>query len=118
VPQKEFMNTSTRSDRGCILQERVLSRRVLHWSAYEVSWECNEFMASERQPAGLAENEPYYKWSQRFKPEAPWRRFRALCYKHPDFAGEEDLPREMNPMEWHDMVREFSRRELTFVADR
>jgi hypothetical protein len=39
--------------RGWVLQERLLSRRTLHWTSTEVFWECNQICASETFPAGL-----------------------------------------------------------------
>jgi hypothetical protein len=40
------------SKRGWILQERILSRRILHWCRHELYWECTELQASERCPGG------------------------------------------------------------------
>ncbi|KAI9052649.1 hypothetical protein LZ554_003988 [Drepanopeziza brunnea f. sp. 'monogermtubi'] len=40
------------SRRGWVLQERVFSRRVVHWTRFEVGWQCHEMQASERQPGG------------------------------------------------------------------
>lgn len=44
------------SKRGWILQERVLSRRILHWCRHELYWECTELQASERRPEGVEQN--------------------------------------------------------------
>jgi hypothetical protein len=38
------------NSRGWILQERVLSKRTLHFGLYEISWECLSGSASEREP--------------------------------------------------------------------
>jgi hypothetical protein len=38
------------TSRGWILQERALSRRIVHWTANEVAWECNGTQATERLP--------------------------------------------------------------------
>jgi hypothetical protein len=38
------------ASRGWILQERALSRRIVHWTANEVAWECNGMQATERLP--------------------------------------------------------------------
>lgn len=38
--------------RGWILQERALSKRILHWTENEVAWECNGSQATERTPWG------------------------------------------------------------------
>ncbi|KAF2826648.1 HET-domain-containing protein [Ophiobolus disseminans] len=118
APAKLCMDTNILSNRGWILQERILSRRILHWSTYEMSWECNELIASERQPAGQAGIEPYRKWTPRDAIETPWKRFRELLYPNSEHTDEEGFPREMKCGDWHDFVREFSRRELTYKADR
>jgi hypothetical protein len=47
APAKVPMDSSILSDRGWILQETILSRKLLHWSGFEVSWECNECVASD-----------------------------------------------------------------------
>ncbi|KAK5734126.1 hypothetical protein LTR17_009109 [Elasticomyces elasticus] len=39
--------------RAWVLQERLLAKRVLHFTAHEVMWECDEFYASERYPNGI-----------------------------------------------------------------
>jgi hypothetical protein len=39
--------------RGWILQEKLLARRVLHFSSHQLFWECREHQACERYPDGL-----------------------------------------------------------------
>lgn len=48
------------NNRGWILQERLLSHRIIHWGAYEVSWECDHYIASERRPQN-AKGPKYFK---------------------------------------------------------
>lgn len=115
------MDTSILADRGWILQERTLSRRTLHWSMYEVSWECNEIVASERQPAGHGGMKPYRKWAPRNTYEPPWKWFRELFYPDPNWSEPDRLMypgRIMKTDDWHDLVRELSRRKLTYLSDR
>ena len=53
VPEAfQIIDMSHLSERGWILQERYFSPRIIHWGALEVSWECNEMEASERQKRG------------------------------------------------------------------
>jgi hypothetical protein len=49
------------NSRGWILQERVLSKRTLHFGLYEVYWECLSLSASEREP------ESFELWSNASK---------------------------------------------------
>ncbi|KXJ95175.1 heterokaryon incompatibility protein-domain-containing protein [Microdochium bolleyi] len=39
--------------RAWVLQERILSPRVLHYDRDQIAWECDELIATERFPAGL-----------------------------------------------------------------
>jgi hypothetical protein len=45
-------------ERGWILQERLLARRVLHFSSYQLFWGCREHQACERYPFGFPDH-PY-----------------------------------------------------------
>jgi hypothetical protein len=42
--------------RGWILQERLLARRVLHFSSHQLFWECREHQACERYPVGFPDH--------------------------------------------------------------
>jgi hypothetical protein len=42
--------------RGWILQERLLARRVLHFSSHQLFWECREHQACERYPHGFPDH--------------------------------------------------------------
>ena len=53
---KEVVHDGILSKRAWILQERVLSGRMLHWGAHEVFWECAQLQASERRPKGVQKN--------------------------------------------------------------
>lgn len=46
------INVGGLSGRGWVLQERIFSRRTIHWSHLEVGWQCREMQASERDPQG------------------------------------------------------------------
>lgn len=39
-------------ERGWVLQERAMSRRILHFAKHCVYWECQELKASEFRPSG------------------------------------------------------------------
>ena len=41
--------------RGWVLQERLLSRRILHFGRQQTLWQCNELCAAEQYPNGLPE---------------------------------------------------------------
>lgn len=52
----DAISKSSMSKRAWTLQEQYLSRRVLHWGPYEVSWQCNRLFAWERMPMGWGED--------------------------------------------------------------
>ncbi|KAK6078638.1 heterokaryon incompatibility protein [Seiridium cupressi] len=43
------------ADRGWALQEFLLSRRVIHFAAEQIHWDCEEVEANESWPAGRHE---------------------------------------------------------------
>lgn len=45
------------SQRGWAAQERLLSRRILHFARNCVLWECHTLLATEMNPSGLARND-------------------------------------------------------------
>lgn len=44
--------------RGWVLQERLLSHRIIHFGAQQVFWECRELLACETFPEGLPKTIP------------------------------------------------------------
>lgn len=52
-----IINAGDLSRRGWVLQERIFSRRIVHWSHLEVGWQCREMQASERDPQGQLNTE-------------------------------------------------------------
>ncbi len=96
--------------RGWTLQERLLSTRILHFSQDEVLWECQTCSASES--SWTEHNEPVDISSlvssegQDFK--------RAALHLGPDPYS---LTNGMFAA-WYRIVKQFSRRSLTFESDR
>lgn len=52
------VNGAPLNERGWVLQERLLSRRVLHFGKTQLLWECRELEAAESFPGGLWSNVP------------------------------------------------------------
>lgn len=50
---RDLLRSSSLSARGWIFQERLLSRRVLHFGGGQLLWECREQSACETWPGGL-----------------------------------------------------------------
>ncbi|KAE8155359.1 hypothetical protein BDV25DRAFT_135108 [Aspergillus avenaceus] len=78
--------------RAWAYQERILSRRVLHFTHREILWECNEQIACQCSHLGTSTSIKN-TWSQ-----------------STDLSG---LQRS-----WHDLVEEYSHRKLPYATDR
>lgn len=53
VPWRQSVGTAPLQMRGWVVQERMLSARILHWSRNALSWECRQCKASEYEPTRL-----------------------------------------------------------------
>ncbi|KAM0549519.1 hypothetical protein ACHAPJ_009335 [Fusarium lateritium] len=85
--------------RGWAIQERVLSRRILHFAANCIMWECYEGQAIETDPSTLT---PYYGWENHL-----------LAVRD---AQDEDMKRTID--DWYDFIEEYSRTYFSFNSDR
>ena len=82
--------------RAWVLQERMLSPRILHFSEYEMAWECDtccrcECMVLPRKPAA--------------------RSFRGIL-------GDSQLSKKEGLQAWYDLVSEYSILDLTLESDK
>jgi hypothetical protein len=96
------------SKRGWVFQERFLARRVLHFGGRQLAWECRELDALEILPAGLP---PYLAHSMMIK-EIVYDKLSTLTRepgKNLDIAFVD---------QWHNLVTEYSKSELTFGTDK
>ncbi|KAF4949260.1 hypothetical protein FGADI_9031 [Fusarium gaditjirri] len=95
------------SKRGWAIQERLLSRRVLHFAENMILWECHDCRATELDPQGLdpigAEdlNLPHIEFITKC------RDLYAKGLESDDFADE-----------WYNFVTTYSAKDFTFVSDR
>jgi Heterokaryon incompatibility protein (HET) len=106
------------SKRGWIFQERALSRRILHWTSYEVAWECNAFTATERQPS-------FCNW-----PESRWDEIRHVVRRVGPQPGDQTIPdhvskiseeipgAQVNYDQWYRLVEKYAERVLTKSKDK
>lgn len=95
------------SDRGWAVQERLLSRRVLHFAENLILWECHDVRATEldqqgRDPAGPDD----FRWG----PDECMTECRDLYAK--------GLKSEDFMDEWYSFLRQYSNKSFTFVSDR
>ncbi|KAF4956387.1 hypothetical protein FSARC_11589 [Fusarium sarcochroum] len=85
--------------RGWAIQERVLSKRILHFAANSIMWECYNGQAIETDPGCL---EPHYGWENHL-----------LAVRD---AQDEDMKTTIS--EWYDFIESYSRTYFSFNSDR
>ncbi|KAH0528234.1 hypothetical protein TsFJ059_003124 [Trichoderma semiorbis] len=86
--------------RGWVLQERLLSSRIVHFTSRQLIWECNELIASESFPNGLPDFWTYYYIPKRLMADA-----------HKTLSAGELV--EI----WGDVLLRYSNANLTFQSD-
>ncbi|KAI0552897.1 heterokaryon incompatibility protein-domain-containing protein [Xylaria curta] len=101
---KAIKSASKLSSRGWVLQEWLLSPRVLHIGSDQMFWECRELpLASESTPNGL----PTYikeQWMPKAFILGP------LLGKYLDFSIEAGIKED----NWYMILKDYTRRNLTF----
>jgi len=87
--------------RAWVLQERILSPRIVHMSSNQVYWECRQLQASEHFPHG----EPTYE-------ELANSQLKRICY------GNQEEDKDDVLMRWQLLVSKYTSCDLTFETDR
>ncbi|KAH9896204.1 heterokaryon incompatibility protein [Xylariomycetidae sp. FL2044] len=102
------------NSRAWVLQERLLSPRVLHYGRRQLFWECREHDAAEMYPDGLPGmcRTTVYANFKSFDPEALHEKLKARRR-----AGE-DKPRPVHYDKWHDIVQSYANTRLTQSGDK
>ena len=90
--------------RGWVLQERLFSRRILHFGRQQTLWQCNELCAAEQYPDGLPERLETVKHGK----------LKAL--RDPMASSEDAIP-ELGLL-WLDLVKEYAECSLTRDEDK
>lgn len=93
--------------RAWVVQERILSRRIIHFAKPQIFWECSHLMACEVFPAGVP-SKPLY-----------------ISFYKPDRGNEEsttsiettDQP-YLDPYSWKSIVQVYTSCKLTFGKDK
>lgn len=123
---EEAIDSNVLTKRGWIFPERLFSKRILHWSYHEVIWECNSTLASERHPNPL-DSSPHIGNSiwEKIR-QIPGRSAKAqnldLFRTHYNYQGYMDgrkwLLRARFFEPWYHLVKEYSKRTFTQLADK
>jgi hypothetical protein len=104
--ETEISGTSL-NRRAWVYQERALSRRVLHYGLHQLSWSCSNLYACETYPAGLP------------KVVCPARpQSGAIRVPVDDRRSYEPLQAWKKNLLWFEVVRDYSRSDLTFELDK
>ncbi|KUJ24391.1 HET-domain-containing protein, partial [Mollisia scopiformis] len=90
------------STRGWVVQERLLSPRICHFSGTQIIWECNEAFASESFPLGFTSNDHKFNI----------RNLRGLTSL--TTSSEDHLKWDC----WRDVIRHYSSAGLSFERDK
>jgi hypothetical protein len=93
------------NSRAWVLQERLVSPRILHFGASQLMWECRQRDASESHPGGLPS-----RITQHFPSNL---RFKDLL---PDASAQSS--RIDHYIRWMDIVRRYSGCRLTYPSDK
>jgi hypothetical protein len=99
----------TLDTRGWILQEQLLSTRILYFDRGEIYWDCIQLSASESSPMAtslLEESDPDETWALKLV-----RRTLAGC-------STEDILRARISDAWSEIIKNYSARQLTKQEDR
>jgi hypothetical protein len=95
------------SERGWAIQERLLSRRVLHFAENMILWECHDRRATELDPQGLNPNGPEDLNLLFIEFMTKCRDLYAKGLESDDFMDE-----------WYAFIEMYSESNFSFVSDR
>jgi len=100
------------ADRGWAAQERLLSKRILHFGKNCICWECHELWATEMNPTRL---DSYFYEYQEAEAEYDGPSGLDLQVSFRDLSA---IPAELIPEMWFDYVETYSGTQFTFLSDR
>lgn len=109
------LDNSILSRRGWILQERVFPCRIIHWTAYEIIWECFTEILSERWPyTRLGSEHPWpgiQKWAN--------FRYEVQCRTMSTVGTPIEPPSLVRPFfDWYRILEDYTTRNLSRQLDK
>ena len=94
------------NQRGWVVQERILARRVVHHSRSELFWECRELSASESYPDGL----PSHMLRHNSRREPSELLSEVCAHDHHDMARRSEV--------WCRIVEDYTAAQLSVATDK
>ncbi|KAK3403414.1 heterokaryon incompatibility protein-domain-containing protein [Sordaria brevicollis] len=116
----EQANHSPLDTRGWVLQEKVLSPRIIHYGAQQVYWECRQ--STYRQDAKYTPPLTN-RLKQAIDIHTPFKlAFRGIKgsreFVYPPEWSERELELAVRMAQWYTLVGEYSQRKLTYTSDK
>lgn len=104
------LDSAILNTRAWVLQERLLARRILHFGADQLFWECCEHTASEMYPSGLPQSDLLLERNlfKDVNPASQWNRRR---YKN---VPEQHIPYVL----WERVKMKYASSNLTVTTDK
>jgi hypothetical protein len=110
----DSLNRSCLTERGWVLQERLLSRRSIYFGTH-VWWECGEQLATDRFPDGFAWSKNYGGY---YGEEAPYRITTILNPPKHDRPSDTEASHTRHIYKsWEHIITTFNTCKLTFEQD-
>ena len=110
---KKSPGTAPISQRAWTFQERIRSRRILFLGANELWWECSNLTAAEPYPAGVE-----HLSLRLCRPEAFFTDSEEILRFREFTRGRTEGTNESTATCWHQMVQEYTKRDLTYDSDK
>lgn len=116
----EQPNQSPLDTRGWVLQEKILSPRIIHYGAQQVYWECrqNTYRQDAKYTPPLTN-----RLKQSIDIHTPFKlAFRGMKgggeFVYPPEWSERKLELAVRMAQWYSLVGEYSQRRLTYTSDK
>jgi hypothetical protein len=109
-PLLDAINASHLNRRGWVMQERLLSRRIVHYTKDLLYWECNETFAGENGVEVSALEDPE-------RPHRGTRVLRQMLNSHQPYKGSDDLCKLLYRA-WNGFIIIYTGCQLTFEEDK
>ncbi|CAM1503124.1 Fc.00g079000.m01.CDS01 [Cosmosporella sp. VM-42] len=115
----EKIDDSPLDKRGWVLQERVLSPRILYYGTQQLYWECSQ-LAGRQDGKYRDVAQDSLRGGTAFKPSLDLRSLPEALFNAdiPPNEGDKQLEMRIRMGQWYNIVAAYSQRSLTFESDK